>query len=302
MNSYDKAKKISQDFIYDTQPEPGEHYVYAFLGSVVEVSLLFEKIDGHLHQSDWSFVIDQFKTDEICYIGEGVGSRITSDEQRKVTVKNSNRVIIANNLSRESSYQLEKLLIQSFERAANPANTGILANIADGCPAPRHTITTSKRLVLRDPERPENVDARKRGAKTVSKPIVLCDFEKNIIATGSATELANIIDVPASYICEVTRERIGRRSFSAPHIPHRIYACYQEDYQSFIPKRSRRRRRGVEHRCLVGISKDGLKTVQGTASEISKKLEFPSSSGIHTAANPDYPHVRSYRGWTFTYA
>ena len=300
MTQLEQARKICNEF--ERSNSDGSGYVYAFTGKILKVNLQFCELDGHAQQCDWSFDCDFSETSNLCYVGEGLKHRIASNRGRKLVSPAENRIMLMDGLTKYDRYRLERALIQRFGRICDPSFTsGVLANIADGITAPRSIIRSSRYIVKMDENRPSRMKGRKRLGLANSKPMILCDDQKNIIDRGYAQQLSEKLDIAPNLLTTTANGIANRRTVAIRSINQRVHVCWAEDFPSFVPLPGRRQGIDTHLRKLIGVCiKDG-RQVQGTAAEIRSLLGWKNSAGIHSCAQPDTQN-HTCRGWIFKYA
>lgn len=299
-NELEQAKELALN--YQPNEARGDGYVYIFTGRIESYSLLFKtNAEGQLMQSDWIFKVDLTQNSCICYVGEGTGNRVYIDTDRKLVVDKNQRIILRDGLSLKDRKQLESLLVKHFGLIVDPVNAGTLANLQyePDSSSGLYRIKTSFYIDSCKNPNSEIGKARKRAAESRSKPIVVCDVDKNVIAIGSATELAKRLQVTQPSVTQTAQGRNGRRTIGSRLYNQRLYVCYQEQFETFTPIQGRRRRVDIQLQRYLAIRHKDKERYIGTAADLAGIINV-TANAIHTAGNPDYPHVKTVKGFQIT--
>ncbi len=293
MTDLEKAQQIVDDF--KPTEEPGNKVVYIFLGKITACHEIFRQYNGKTLQADWDWVIDQTQLDSICYVGMGKESRAYASNGRSIYVDIKNRLIMKKDLSNKDAKLLEKELIRALGRYLK--NGGSLANLWLGSISPTDPIMSELNIARRQHDNDRKIEGRKVAATNNIKPVVVCDFDKVIIATGSQAHLSKIY---ACNIGELLAKRRGLSQVYSPVLGIYIYACYKEDFQTFVPTKASRRQPGTKDKIIQMTHVVSGASLSGTARDLGNQLSIPSDR-IHNVANPNYPNIQTTAGWSATY-
>lgn len=218
--------------------------VYAFLGKILRAEKQYIIWNGKRLQCGWLFVIDPTDETTFCYIGKGKPGRETTVRFDFVNEDGDYvqpKAVILESFDKNANAKVrEKELIIEHGRFLDPDEQGTLANLKLGDIAPCDTIQSELNKAKRNHKNnPAKREGLQKQRKSKQRQIIICDFDKTILDRGSISEMNAAY--PGINLCQLVRKRNKRVKAWCHKLDQYIWACYEEDYETFVPEPGQKR-------------------------------------------------------------